>query len=347
MGVGFLTGQQQHIMTFESNPAIINIRSHCNALQTQQLCITGLWTVDSKPITMDLPPASPEEVLSQAFDRLSHSHSPTSIQIGLKAIDEYLALVCSTPVPICSPVAAKKSTTPTNTTAASDRDPAQEKISYPTSPWIKEFKKLQDGFQYNIALRVIVCMDKILSEKKNSEQDALLTLCLQCLQGTMLLHPESRNLFARETHMTTFIELLTRRQPPELRVLTIDTLVSALLECPANTRTFEALNGLHTISLLFKNRQTPENVRLRVTEFLYFYLLPEIEDSQDHHHHHQSKYQMRESGYSSAQVVVIGNERVMGPKTRSIQQKEEMLGKYLKGIGGIVQDIRRVYMERG
>lgn len=136
--------------------------------------------------------------------------------------------------------------------------------------------------------------------------------------------------------MATFIELLSRRQPPELRVLTIDTLVAALLECPANMRTFESLDGLHTISLLFKNRQTPEKVRLRVTEFLYFYLLPEVEDSQ---------HRQRESGYSSAQVVVVGDERVMGPKTRSIRQKEGMLGKHLKGIGGIVRDIRRVYGE--
>ncbi|KAF3168736.1 60S ribosomal protein L3 [Orbilia oligospora] len=282
---------------------------------------------------MDLPPASPEEVLSQAFDRLSHSHSPTSIQIGLDAIDEYLALVCSTPVPICSPVAAKTST------ASTTLDP-QEKLPYPTSPWIKEFRKLQDGFQYNIALRLVGCIDRILVEKKNSQQDIFLTSCLQCLQGTLLLHPESRNLFAREAHMAVvlsitliFVQLLTRRQPLDLRVLTIDTLVSALLECPANMRTFEALNGLQTISLLFRNRQTPEKIRLRVTEFLYFYLLPEVEDSQGHQ---RNRYQMRESGYSSAQVVVIGNERVMGPKTRSIEQKEEMLGKHLKGIEGII-----------
>lgn len=179
-------------------------------------------------------------------------------------------------------------------------------------------------------------MDRILAEKKNPQQDTLFASCLQCLQGTLLLHPESRNLFAREMHMATFIELLSRRQPPELRVLTIDTLVAALLECPANMRTFESLDGLHTISLLFKNRQTPEKVRLRVTEFLYFYLLPEVEDSQ---------HRQRESGYSSAQVVVVGDERVMGPKTRSIRQKEGMLGKHLKGIGGIVRDIRRVYGE--
>ncbi|KAF3201619.1 hypothetical protein TWF106_002781 [Orbilia oligospora] len=103
---------------------------------------------------MDLPPASPEEVLSQAFDRLSHSHSPTSIQIGLDAIDEYLALVCSTPVPICSPVAAKTST------ASTTLDP-QEKLPYPTSPWIKEFRKLQDGFQYNSLLHFLLVTKEI------------------------------------------------------------------------------------------------------------------------------------------------------------------------------------------
>ncbi|KAK6507294.1 hypothetical protein TWF481_005739 [Arthrobotrys musiformis] len=280
---------------------------------------------------MDLPPASPEEVLSQAFDRLSHSHSSTSMETGLKAIDEYLALVCTTPVPICSPVA--KESRPGSASSHS-----KDKLSYPTSPWIKEFRKLQDGFQYNIALQMLGCMDRILAGRRNSQQEVLITSCLQCLQGTLLLHPESRNLFAREMHMATFISLLSRRQPPELRVLTIDTLVCALLECPANMRTFESLNGLRTISLLFKTRQTPENVRLRLTEFLYFYLLPETGDSP---HHRQ-----REGGYSSAQIKVVGGEKVMGPRTKSIEQKGEMLGRYLKGSGGIVRDIRRLYGEK-
>ncbi|KAK6513330.1 60S ribosomal protein L3 [Arthrobotrys megalospora] len=267
---------------------------------------------------MDVKPASPEEVLSQAFDHLTHD--PDDIAVGLKAIDEYLALVCS-PVPIYSPVATKSKS-------------VENKLSYPTSPWIKEFRKLQDGFQYNIAQRLIACIDSLLTAKNSQPQDSLITSCLECLQGTLLLHPESRNLFARQIHMATFIELLTRRQPPELRVLTIDTLVCTLLECPANMRTFESLNGLQTIATIFKTTSTPSKIRLRITEFLYFYLLPENESSQ-------------RNGYSSAQVVKVGKECVMGPRVRSIQQKEEMLGRHLKGIEGIVMDIRGYLESRG
>ncbi|KAK6332489.1 60S ribosomal protein L3 [Orbilia blumenaviensis] len=282
---------------------------------------------------MDHPPASPEEVLSQAFDRLSHSHSPSSMEIGLKAIDAYLAIVCSTPVPIVSPANHPLSIPPPPPSFRGERGEGN-KLAYPTSPWIKEFRRLQDGFEYNIALRVIGCIDRILLEKKkysSEQQNSLLAACLECLQGVLLLHPQSQNLFAREAHMATFITLLTHPQPPDLHILTIDTLVTSLLDSPANTRTFESLHGLQTISQLFRTPQTPEKVRLRLTEFLYFYLLPEVEHP-------------RHGGYSSAQVVEVDEERViMGPRVRSIEQKEELAGRYLKGVEGIVGDIRGFY----
>jgi hypothetical protein len=44
---------------------------------------------------------------------------------------------------------------------------------------------------------------------------------------------------------------------------------------PQNTRVFEQLDGLLTITSLFKSRETGREVKFRLTEFLYFYLTPE------------------------------------------------------------------------
>lgn len=44
---------------------------------------------------------------------------------------------------------------------------------------------------------------------------------------------------------------------------------------PQNVRVFEQLDGLLTITSLFKSRETGREVKFRLTEFLYFYLTPE------------------------------------------------------------------------
>jgi hypothetical protein len=44
---------------------------------------------------------------------------------------------------------------------------------------------------------------------------------------------------------------------------------------PQNTRVFEQLDGLLTVTSLFKSRETGREVKFRLTEFLYFYLTPE------------------------------------------------------------------------
>jgi len=51
--------------------------------------------------------------------------------------------------------------------------------------------------------------------------------------------------------------------------------VVALLDTPPNVRVFEQLDGLLTITSLFKSRETGREVKFRLTEFLYFYLTPE------------------------------------------------------------------------
>jgi hypothetical protein len=62
---------------------------------------------------------------------------------------------------------------------------------------------------------------------------------------------------------------------PAIQCATIITLVVALLDAPQNMRAFEQLDGLLTVTSLFKNDETTREVKFRLTEFLYFYLTPE------------------------------------------------------------------------
>ncbi|KAK6526253.1 hypothetical protein TWF694_004860 [Orbilia ellipsospora] len=127
--------------------------------------------------------------------------------------------------------------------------------------------------------------------------------------------------------MAVFVQILAKNNSVTIQLGVLDTLVTALLDCPANMRTFEALNGLKAIALLFKNVKTQDSVRERLTEFVYFYLLPEKEDSQ--------------TGYSSVQ---ISESPLEGPtvlaRCRTVQQKHILISRYLKGIEGIVLDVR-------
>lgn len=52
--------------------------------------------------------------------------------------------------------------------------------------------------------------------------------------------------------------------------------MTALIDTPRNTRTFEDLDGLLTVTSLFKSRSTSREVKLKLVEFLYFYLMPEV-----------------------------------------------------------------------
>lgn len=71
------------------------------------------------------------------------------------------------------------------------------------------------------------------------------------------------------------LDLLEPINCPAIQSATIITLVVALLDVPQNMRVFEQLDGLLTVTSLFKSRETGREVKFRLTEFLYFYLTPE------------------------------------------------------------------------
>src|SRR5204862_4370398 len=130
-------------------------------------------------------------------------------------------------------------------------------------------------FLNSVTLRLISCLEHLLGRGSNGANDLLVISTLDLIQGTLLLHPPSRSLFAREIYMNLLLDLLEPVNCPAIQTSTLLALVTALLDSPANTRTFEELDGLLTITSLFKLHATSREVKLKVVEFLYFYLMPE------------------------------------------------------------------------
>lgn len=153
-----------------------------------------------------------ETLLSVAFDNLSSYDGP-KVKKGLRQVEGLLAQIC------LSAHAANRNKNNNNNnprspssraTSPSDgpKQPAQPpaKARFPLSDLsgdaaFREFFKLQDGFQWNIATRLIQTLDRLLAKSDDGSMDLLMLSALDSLQGTLLLHPPSRLLFSREQSM--------------------------------------------------------------------------------------------------------------------------------------------------
>ena len=59
-------------------------------------------------------------------------------------------------------------------------------------------------------MRLVACLERLLGKESNGANDMLIISTLDLIQGALLLHPPSRDLFAREIHMNVG---LIRAQP--------------------------------------------------------------------------------------------------------------------------------------
>ncbi|KAK4456436.1 putative cell division control protein 14 [Cladorrhinum samala] len=200
-----------------------------------------------------------ESLLSLAFDNLS-SFDGSKIKKGLKQVEGLLAQIC-----LSGPSNLRSSQGPQRK-VLSDLSP---------DPAFREFFKLQEGFEWNVAQRLLTTLDWLVVRGGEGHYDSLIVNALDLIQGVLLLHPPSKTLFARSVHMNLLLDLLEPINSPAIQSATIITLVVALLDVPQNMRVFEQLDGLLTITSLFKSRETGREVKFRLTEFLYFYLTPE------------------------------------------------------------------------
>jgi hypothetical protein len=184
-----------------------------------------------------------------------------------------------------------------------------------------------------------------------SQTDLLILSALDLLQGVLLLHPPSRCLFNREIYMNLILDLLDSANPPKIQSQALLVLVAALLDAPINTRMFESIDGLLTVTSLFKSRSTTKEVRMRSLEFLYFYLMAEAPSPPPHSASApntavlQRRASKSDSGlarhiktHSSDSAGLVDDQE--DSNTRSTEEKQELLSQYLSNVGELVQDLQ-------
>ncbi|KAK0635539.1 cell division protein Cdc14 [Bombardia bombarda] len=222
-----------------------------------------------------------ESLLSLAFDNLSSYDGP-KIKKGLKQVEGLLAQIC-----LSSPKnnnnnnnnnnnGSPKKSAPTDNKGDPSSPPRKVLADLGGDPAFREFFKLQEGFEWNIAQRLIPTLDWLAARGGDGQYDLLIVTALDLIRGVLLLHPPSKTLFSRSMHMNLLLDLIEpMNNCPAVQCATIITLVVALLDSPQNTRVFERADGLLTITSLFKDPSTPREVKFKLTEFLYYYLTPE------------------------------------------------------------------------
>ncbi|OGE56285.1 hypothetical protein PENARI_c003G02240 [Penicillium arizonense] len=276
-----------------------------------------------------------EALLAHSFDYLS-SYEPSKIRKGLRQVEGLLAQIClSKPKPVSDRRKSRLADTP---------QPVPKALSdLRDDPAFREFSKLQESFQWNIAMRLVSCLEHLLGRGSNGTNDMLIVCTLDLIQGSLLLHPGSRSLFAREIYMNLLLDLLDPINCPAVQSATLLTLVTALLDCPANTRTFEDLDGLLTVTSLFKQRATSREVKLKLVEFLYFYLMPETPTHAPISPPpglQRSPSKLSNAPFSRSAHSAAHAAAKMNRDTRTTDEKQALLGRYLNNVEDLVEDLK-------
>ncbi|CAG7559333.1 unnamed protein product [Fusarium equiseti] len=285
-----------------------------------------------------------ESLLSLAFDNLSSYDGP-KVRKGLRQVEGLLAQICLSN--------ANSSSRSSHRSRDSDDDgsdtstPPQKDLSQLSrDPAFREFFKLQEGFEWNVAMRMISTLDRLMAKGGDGGNDLLILSSLDLIQGLLLLHPPSKTLFAREQNMNLLLDLLEPYNCPAIQSATLLTLVTALIDTPLNTRTFESLDGLLTVTSLFKSRSTAREVKLKLVEFLYFYLMPEIPsipraDQRDSVPaiHQRSPSKLAGAFNTDSRRKRSGSDPE-GDVYLTTEEKQELLSQHLSSVEELVKDLR-------
>ncbi|KAI4255238.1 MAG: hypothetical protein LQ352_002682 [Teloschistes flavicans] len=274
-----------------------------------------------------------EKLLSLSFDYLS-SFDGVKIRKGLRQLEGLLAQICLSRATTAAE--RRRSVIQDGVSKSRPKDLA----SLSQDPAFREFFKLQEGFEWNVAIRLISCLERLLGKGSNGQNDLLLVSTLDLLRGVLLIHPPSRSLFARDIYMNLLLDLLDPSSCPAVQASAILTLVTALLEQPNITRCFENLDGLLTVTSLFKNRGTSREVKLKLVEFLYFYLMPEIPYG-GRNNVADEQAGLRRSPSKTSRTGSGGRGKSQGEEgTRTTDEKQRLLGRYLNNVEDLVEDLR-------
>ncbi|KXL47640.1 hypothetical protein M433DRAFT_63926 [Acidomyces richmondensis BFW] len=263
-----------------------------------------------------------ESLLALSFNNLS-SRDNTKIRKGLRQIEGLLAQICLSNARL-SP--QKRSRSECKQLRDLRKDAA-----------FREFFRLQEGFKWNVASRLVATIERLMGQSSTSATNTLLLSTLTSLHGLLLLHPPSRSIFNREDYMNLLLDLLDSSNPPNIQSQTLLVLVTALLGEPRNTRIFEAVDGLLTVTSLFKSRSTTQEVKMRTLEFLYFYLMPECAP---HTSASAPSTTARPRSSSKLEIDGGGDENGDGTGAKTMEDKQKLLGKHLSNVAELVRDLR-------
>ncbi|KAK7754266.1 hypothetical protein SLS62_003844 [Diatrype stigma] len=298
-----------------------------------------------------------ENLLSLAFDNLSSYDGP-KIRKGLRQVEGLLANICLTR----QPSKERKSSVASGVNGDNNETPSppgpKTLAELTDDPAFHEFFKLQEGFEWNVNLRLVNTLDRLVAKGSDGQNDLLILSALDLIQGTLLLHPPSKALFSREMYMNLLLDLLEPDFCPAIQSATLLTLVTALIDTPQNTRTFENLDGLLTVTSLFRSRGTSRDVKLKLVEFLYFYLMPETPSIPSAGARDAGVPAMLQRSPSKlAKAFAFGGGGEGGAKsggrphssdsantdgpTRSQEEKQALLGRHLNSVEELVKDLRQ------
>lgn len=149
---------------------------------------------------------------------------------------------------------------------------------------LAEFCAAQDNFQLNLASALLAAY-ATLSGPEPAERQIL--VANRQLQGLLLVHPPSRNVFGRRGAMNIMLAFLDPRHPLYLVAICISCVslfIHILIKNTANMRMFEECGGPLRIIHYLQHTPQPgplgepdQTLRFKVIEFLIFYLGDETE----------------------------------------------------------------------
>lgn len=135
-----------------------------------------------------------ESLLSLAFDNLS-SFDGAKIKKGLKQVEGLLAQIC-----LSGPSSPRKQSSAES--GKEEQSPPRKGLGdLGEDPAFREFFKLQEGFEWNIAQRLLSTLDWLVVRGGDGQYDLLIVNALDLIQGVLLLHPPSKVLFSRSVYM--------------------------------------------------------------------------------------------------------------------------------------------------
>ena len=143
-----------------------------------------------------------EALLSLAFDNLSSFDGP-KIRKGLRQVEGLLAQIClSNTNQDPGKESGRLAKSETDSEVASAPVSSRKNLELLScDPAFREFFKLQEGFEWNVAMRLIGTLDRLMAKGSDGQNDLLILSSLDLIQGLLLLHPPSKTLFAREQNM--------------------------------------------------------------------------------------------------------------------------------------------------